>query len=151
MHPWIGAGEDDRRAILDELGVASIDELFATIPSDVCVARVPLGAPGDCHGQTALEKGQCWKQEESGSFHLSFLPVFALGVFPSRYWSMVSTSCISWSELWSDLFERYRESIPWMEEVMILARIGISSFRILRHPGSWRAARSSGASFGPPA
>ncbi len=47
MHPWIGAGDDDRRAILDELGLGSIDNLFATIPSEVCVERVTLGAPQD--------------------------------------------------------------------------------------------------------
>ena len=42
MHPWIGAGEDDRRALLDELGLTSVDELFATIPAEVCVDRVPI-------------------------------------------------------------------------------------------------------------
>jgi glycine dehydrogenase subunit 1 len=42
MHPWIGAGAADKRSILDELGLGSIDDLFASIPADVCVDRVPL-------------------------------------------------------------------------------------------------------------
>ena len=42
MHPWVGAGPEDRRQILDELGLDSIDDLFATIPSSVCVDRVDL-------------------------------------------------------------------------------------------------------------
>jgi glycine dehydrogenase subunit 1 len=42
MHPWVGAGDDDRRRILAELGVASIDGLFSSIPSEVCVDRVPI-------------------------------------------------------------------------------------------------------------
>jgi glycine dehydrogenase subunit 1 len=42
MHPWVGAGDDDRRRILAELGVATIDDLFASIPSEVCVDRVPI-------------------------------------------------------------------------------------------------------------
>ena len=42
MHPWVGAGPDDRRHILSELGLQSIDELFATIPAEVCVDRLGL-------------------------------------------------------------------------------------------------------------
>ena len=42
MHPWIGAGDEDRRRILAELGLDSIDELFASIPAEVCVDRVAL-------------------------------------------------------------------------------------------------------------
>jgi glycine dehydrogenase subunit 1 len=42
MHPWIGAGVEDRRAILDELGLESTNDLFATIPASVCVDRLPL-------------------------------------------------------------------------------------------------------------
>ena len=42
MHPWVGAGDDDRRRILAELGVAAIDDLFASIPSAVCVDRLPI-------------------------------------------------------------------------------------------------------------
>ena len=33
MHPWIGAGLEDRRLLLEELGLESIDELFASIRS----------------------------------------------------------------------------------------------------------------------
>ncbi len=47
MHPWVGAGPDDRRQILDELGLDSIDDLFATIPSSVCVDRIDLPPPQD--------------------------------------------------------------------------------------------------------
>ncbi len=42
MHPWVGAGDDDRRRILAEIGVATIDDLFASIPPEVCVDRVPI-------------------------------------------------------------------------------------------------------------
>jgi len=42
MHPWIGAGLEDRRRILDELGLRSVDDLFATLPAEVCVDRVGL-------------------------------------------------------------------------------------------------------------
>ena len=42
MHPWIGAGDEDRRRILAELGLDSIDELFASIPAEVCVDRLPM-------------------------------------------------------------------------------------------------------------
>jgi glycine dehydrogenase subunit 1 len=42
MHPWIGAGEDDRRRILDELGLGSTDELFASLPAEVCVDRLAI-------------------------------------------------------------------------------------------------------------
>jgi glycine dehydrogenase subunit 1 len=42
MHPWVGAGPQDRQQILEELGVAGIDELFATIPAEVCVDRLDL-------------------------------------------------------------------------------------------------------------
>ena len=42
MHPWVGAGPEDQRQILDELGLGSIDDLFATIPSSVCVDRIDL-------------------------------------------------------------------------------------------------------------
>ncbi len=42
MHPWVGAGPDDRRHILSELGLDSIDQLFATIPAEVCVDRLRL-------------------------------------------------------------------------------------------------------------
>ncbi len=42
MHPWIGAGDEDRQRILAELGLDSIDELFASIPAEVCVDRLPM-------------------------------------------------------------------------------------------------------------
>ena len=42
MHPWVGAGVDDRRHLLDELGLDSPERLFATIPPEVCVDRVDL-------------------------------------------------------------------------------------------------------------
>jgi glycine dehydrogenase subunit 1 len=42
MHPWVGAGPDDRRHLLDELGLDSLERLFATIPPEVCVDRVDL-------------------------------------------------------------------------------------------------------------
>jgi glycine dehydrogenase subunit 1 len=47
MHPWIGAGLEDRRNILAELGLSSIDELFASIPPEVCVEGVDLPAALD--------------------------------------------------------------------------------------------------------
>jgi len=47
MHPWVGAGDDDRRRILQELGLQSIDQLFASIPAEVCVDRVELPAARD--------------------------------------------------------------------------------------------------------
>jgi len=42
MHPWIGAGDEDRRRILSEIGLESIDQLFESIPADVCVDRLPM-------------------------------------------------------------------------------------------------------------
>ncbi len=42
MHPWVGAGPDDRRHILDELGLGSVDELFESIPSAVCIEGLDL-------------------------------------------------------------------------------------------------------------
>ena len=42
MHPWVGAGPEDRRQILSELGLQSIDDLFASIPSGVCVDGIDL-------------------------------------------------------------------------------------------------------------
>ena len=47
MHPWVGAGPDDRRHILDELGLNTIDDLFATIPPEVCVDRLDLASAQD--------------------------------------------------------------------------------------------------------
>ena len=42
MHPWVGAGPEDRSHILSELGLESIDELFSSIPSGVCVDGLDL-------------------------------------------------------------------------------------------------------------
>ena len=42
MHPWVGAGPEDRRHILSELGLKSIDQLFASIPAGVCVDSLDL-------------------------------------------------------------------------------------------------------------
>lgn len=42
MHPWIGAGDEDRRRILSEIGLESIDQLFESIPAEVCVDRLPM-------------------------------------------------------------------------------------------------------------
>ncbi len=42
MHPWIGAGHEDRRHILDELGYVDADDLFATIPAEVRLDRLDL-------------------------------------------------------------------------------------------------------------
>ncbi len=42
MHPFIGAGDEDRRRILTELGLESVDELFSSIPAGVCVDRLPM-------------------------------------------------------------------------------------------------------------
>ncbi len=51
MHRWIGAGPEDRERILAELGVGTVDELFATIPDGVRVDRLELPGPAD---ETAL-------------------------------------------------------------------------------------------------
>lgn len=42
MHPWIGAGEEDRRRLLEDLGLRSIDELFVSIPDEVCIDKLEL-------------------------------------------------------------------------------------------------------------
>jgi len=42
MHPWIGAGREDRDHILRELGAGSIDELFSSIPSGVAIGGLDL-------------------------------------------------------------------------------------------------------------
>jgi glycine dehydrogenase subunit 1 len=47
MHPWIGAGPEDRQRLLAELGCESIDELFASLPEEVCVDRLGLAEPED--------------------------------------------------------------------------------------------------------
>ncbi|MDX2437388.1 MAG: hypothetical protein QNL88_10090 [Acidobacteriota bacterium] len=47
MHPWVGAGDEDRRHILQELGLESIDQLFASIPAAVCVDQLDLPTARD--------------------------------------------------------------------------------------------------------
>ena len=42
MHPWVGAGPDDCRHLLEELGLDSLERLFDTIPPEVSVDRVDL-------------------------------------------------------------------------------------------------------------
>jgi glycine dehydrogenase subunit 1 len=42
MHPWVGAGLDDRRHILDELGLESVDDLFTSIPEEVRIDGLDL-------------------------------------------------------------------------------------------------------------
>ncbi len=51
MHPWIGAGPGDRDRILAELGLDTIDRLFASLPDGVKVEELGLGEPLD---ETAL-------------------------------------------------------------------------------------------------
>ncbi len=47
MHPWIGAGPEDQQHILSVLGLSSIDDLFGSIPSGVCVDGLDLPPPRD--------------------------------------------------------------------------------------------------------
>jgi len=47
MHPWIGAGREDREAILAELGLSTVDDLFAALPEAVRTDRLPLPGPRD--------------------------------------------------------------------------------------------------------
>ncbi|MEJ2189963.1 MAG: aminomethyl-transferring glycine dehydrogenase subunit GcvPA [Acidobacteriota bacterium] len=47
MHPWIGAGRDDWRNILAELGLSSVDELFASVPPEVRVSGIDLPGSQD--------------------------------------------------------------------------------------------------------
>ncbi len=47
MHRWIGAGPEDRRDILSELGIDSIEELFATIPPGVRADSLEVPGPLD--------------------------------------------------------------------------------------------------------
>lgn len=53
MHPWIGAGPEDRRNLLAELGLDSIDQLFERLPSAVCVDSLNLPSAQD---ETALRR-----------------------------------------------------------------------------------------------
>jgi glycine dehydrogenase subunit 1 len=54
MHPWIGVGREDRRRVLDELGVDSVDDLFRSVPEEVCVERLQI--PPGCDEATVTEE-----------------------------------------------------------------------------------------------
>ncbi len=53
MHPWIGAGPEDRRNLLVELGLETIDELFDRLPEAVRIDRLDLPPAQD---ETALRR-----------------------------------------------------------------------------------------------
>lgn len=53
MHPWIGAGPEDRRTLLSELGLESIDQLFERLPANVCIDGLDLPPAQD---ETALRR-----------------------------------------------------------------------------------------------
>lgn len=42
MHPWIGAGPEDRRDLLAELGLDDIDSLFETLPESIRIDGLDL-------------------------------------------------------------------------------------------------------------
>ena len=42
MHPWIGAGPEDRRRILEELGASSVDDLFDRLPEQIRIDSLDL-------------------------------------------------------------------------------------------------------------
>ena len=47
MHPWIGAGDEDRTEILRRLGIDHLDRLFEPLPAEVRVDKVDLPAGQD--------------------------------------------------------------------------------------------------------
>ncbi|MEN8164948.1 MAG: aminomethyl-transferring glycine dehydrogenase subunit GcvPA [Acidobacteriota bacterium] len=53
MHPWVGAGPQDRRNLLDELGLETIDQLLARLPEAVRIDRLDLPPAQD---ETALRR-----------------------------------------------------------------------------------------------
>ncbi len=53
MHPWIGAGPEDRRNLLDELGFDTIDALFSRLPEAVRIESLDLPPAQD---ETALRR-----------------------------------------------------------------------------------------------
>ncbi|RLE26337.1 MAG: hypothetical protein DRJ61_18460, partial [Acidobacteria bacterium] len=53
MHPWIGAGPEDRQDLLHELGFETIDQLFERLPEGVCIDRLELPPAQD---ETALRR-----------------------------------------------------------------------------------------------
>lgn len=54
MHPWIGAGPEDRERILAELGLSDIDELFASLPEEICTERLEM--PDSCDETTVVAR-----------------------------------------------------------------------------------------------
>ena len=53
MHPWIGAGLEDRQNLLDELGIETIDQLLERLPEAVRIDRLDLPPAQD---ETALRR-----------------------------------------------------------------------------------------------
>ncbi|RLE21750.1 MAG: glycine dehydrogenase, partial [Acidobacteria bacterium] len=53
MHPWIGAGSEDRQDLLQELGLETIDQLFTRLPEGVCIDGLDLPPAQD---ETALRR-----------------------------------------------------------------------------------------------
>lgn len=53
MHPWVGAGPEDRRILLEELRLDSIDGLFARLPEAVRIEGLDLPPAQD---ETALRR-----------------------------------------------------------------------------------------------
>ncbi|MCP4901522.1 MAG: aminomethyl-transferring glycine dehydrogenase subunit GcvPA [bacterium] len=54
MHSWIGAGPEDRKRILTELGCTSVDELFASLPPEICTDRLEM--EDGCDESTVVAK-----------------------------------------------------------------------------------------------
>jgi glycine dehydrogenase subunit 1 len=71
MHPWVGAGLDDQRHILSELGMQSIDELFASIPGTICVDKLEL----------PLARDEAWIRRTFGDMASTNLPMDAVPCF----------------------------------------------------------------------
>jgi glycine dehydrogenase subunit 1 len=53
MHPWVGAGLEDRDRILEKIGRSSIDELFASIPPAVRVDGLDMP---DCRDEETVKQ-----------------------------------------------------------------------------------------------
>jgi len=47
MHPWVGAGSEDRRRLLEELRCGEISDLFATLPEDIRIDGLDLPSAED--------------------------------------------------------------------------------------------------------
>ncbi len=50
MHPWVGAGPQDRRRLLEELGREEISDLFATLPGEIRIDGLDLPPAEDEEG-----------------------------------------------------------------------------------------------------